>query len=51
MTVNTDKDDVHLYGHTHDKSPVYRFCPSDVNVGVDAWNMKPVDSETILSVL
>lgn len=51
VTVNTDKDDVHLYGHTHDKSPVYRFCPSDVNVGVDAWNMKPVDSETILSVL
>lgn len=51
VTLNTDTDDIHLYGHTHDKNPTYEFCPRHVNIGVDAWGMKPVDAETIMSVL
>lgn len=51
VTVDTDADDIHLYGHTHDKSPTYDFCPRNINIGVDAWGMKPVNAETIMSVL
>lgn len=51
VTVNTDADNIHLYGHTHDKSPVYGFCPRNVNVGVDAWGMKPVSAEDVLACI
>lgn len=38
----------HLHGHTHAKTP-FEFPDDDqINVGVDAWGLKPVPESTLL---
>lgn len=38
----------HLHGHTHAKTP-FEFPDDDqINVGVDAWDLKPVPESTLL---
>lgn len=40
-----------LHGHTHAKTPFEFGNPREMNVGVDAWDMKPVSENDIRSML
>lgn len=42
---------VHLYGHTHQSTPLTSGTLRCVNVGLDAWNLKPVSLDRITEVL
>lgn len=47
-------DDGHLlllHGHTHAKDPFEFDNPREMNVGVDAWGMKPVSEEVVVERL
>jgi len=39
---------IHLYGHSHSRLPDYG---RSTDVGVDAWNYKPVHLDTILKMM
>lgn len=40
-----------LHGHTHAKTPFEFDNPREMNVGVDAWEMRPVSEETVMERL
>lgn len=40
-----------LHGHTHAKTPFEFGNPREMNVGVDAWGMRPVSEETVVQEL
>lgn len=40
-----------LHGHTHAKTPFEFGNPNEMNIGVDAWDMKPVSENDIMSML
>ena len=37
-----------LHGHTHSTDPFEFANPRELNIGVDAWNMRPVSEEQVL---
>lgn len=43
-------DIIHLYGHTHGRNPD-EFDGWSINVGLDAWNLRPVSEDEIKKVL
>lgn len=42
---------VHLYGHTHGKSPDEFHDGTSVNIGLDAWRLRPVSERQIIETL
>lgn len=45
------KDIVHLYGHTHGKSPDESHDGTSINIGLDAWRLRPVSERQIIETL
>jgi calcineurin-like phosphoesterase family protein len=41
----------HVYGHSHQRTPVSYHSPLAINVGVDAWNYMPVSYEQIEKIM
>ena len=46
-TVADDGDTLLLHGHTHAKSMFEFGVPREMNIGLDAWDMKPVSEEQV----
>ena len=42
---------VHLYGHTHGKSPDEFHDGTSINIGLDAWRLRPVSERQIIETL
>lgn len=42
---------VHLYGHTHGKSPDEFHDKTSINIGLDAWHLRPVSERQIIETL
>lgn len=42
---------VHLYGHTHGRNPDEFHDSWSINVGLDAWNLRPVSEDEIRKAL
>lgn len=42
---------VHLYGHTHGKSPDEFHDGMSINIGLDAWRLRPVSERQIIETL
>lgn len=49
-SLNVDEA-VHLYGHTHQSTPLTSGTLKYANIGLDAWNPKPVSLDRITEVL
>lgn len=45
------KDCIHLYGHTHGRTPDEFHDGWSLNVGLDAWNLRPVSETQVLQAL
>lgn len=41
----------HLYGHTHGKSPDEFHDGTSINIGLDAWRLRPVSERQIIETL
>lgn len=42
---------IHLYGHTHGRNPNEFHDEWSINVGLDAWNLRPVSEDEIRNAL